>query len=47
VLAHYSNAIVHTIEISKELADIAHKIHEHAGLGDRIKIHVGTVSTSQ
>ncbi len=46
VFAHFSGAEVHTIEIAKKYADIAHKIHTHAGLGNKIKIHVGTVQTS-
>lgn len=35
-----------TIEINPNYAQIARRIHEHAGLENIIRIHVGTVETS-
>lgn len=37
---------VYTIEINKDYADVARRIHEHAGLANKIHIHIGTVETS-
>ncbi len=34
---------VYTIEINGDYAKIAQQIHQHAGLGDKIHIHIGTV----
>jgi catechol O-methyltransferase len=44
-MAYESTAIVHTIEPNEEYAGIAHRIHQHAGLADRIIIHIGTVQS--
>ncbi len=35
--------VVHTIEISAEFAEIERKVTKHAGVGDRVKVHVGVV----
>ena len=47
VFAHYSNAVVHSIEINSDYAEVARAIHKHAGLAERIHIHVGTVETKK
>lgn len=44
-MAAYSQAIIHTIEPNQKVAEIAHRIHQHAGLADRIAIHIGTVQS--
>jgi len=45
LMAANSQAVVHTIEPNNLVADIAHKIHQHAGLADRIVIHIGVLQT--
>ncbi|CAF1086539.1 unnamed protein product [Adineta steineri] len=37
-----NDTLIFSIEIDPELAKIAHAIHEHAGVGDRIKILIGS-----
>lgn len=44
-MTHASNAIVHTIDPSVQFTNVARRIHEHAGVADRIKIHVGTLQS--
>lgn len=44
-MAAYSQAVVYTIEPNKKVAEIAHRIHQHAGLAERIVIHIGTVQS--
>lgn len=39
-------SMVYTIEINKNYAQIAKRIHEHAGLGHKIHIHTETASDS-
>ena len=43
LMAFNSNAIIHTIQPNEQYAAIAHKIHQHAGLSERIKIHLGVL----
>jgi catechol O-methyltransferase len=45
VFSHLTKATIHTIEISKQYAEIARKIQEFAGVADRNVISVGTVSS--
>ena len=47
LFAHHSKATVHTIEPNEAFASVAHRIHQHAGVADRIVIHLGTVQTQQ
>lgn len=45
LMAHHSNAVIHTIEPNLSVAKMARRIHEHAGLQDRIVIHNGTIQS--
>jgi predicted O-methyltransferase YrrM len=44
-MAANTNAVVHTIEPDQYVANIAHQIHQHAGLADRIVIHLGVLQS--
>jgi catechol O-methyltransferase len=46
-MAANSNAYIHTIEPNSAYAAIATKIHEHAGLENKIIIHLGTLQTQE
>ena len=40
-------AEIHTVQIKEEYANIARKVEKHAGVEERIHVHVGTVTTLQ
>lgn len=44
-LAHYSKAVVHSIEPEPIFVEVARTIHDHAGMKDRIFIHQGTIQS--
>jgi catechol O-methyltransferase len=43
LMAHHSDAVIHTVDINKEWNLIASKILEHAGVSERVKIYDGTI----
>lgn len=47
LFAAHSKATIHTIEPNEHFASVAHRIHQHAGVADRIIIHLGTVQTQE
>jgi catechol O-methyltransferase len=47
LFAAVSGGQVHTIEPNKDFASIAHRIHQHAGLADRVTIHEGIIQTNE
>lgn len=44
-MATNSKAIIHTIDPNEYYTSIAKKVHWHAGVSNRINIHIGTVQT--
>lgn len=44
-MAAHTNAVVHTIEPNLFRANIAKKIHKHAGMDDRIIVHEGVLQS--
>ena len=45
LMAAHSEAVVHSVEPNQKVAAIARRIHQHAGLAERIAIHIGTVQS--